>query len=219
MNSKLITLAIADDHTLFRQCLVNTLQLADKNLSIIFEAENGSILLEKLSRHQPDVLLLDMKMPELNGINALKTIYEKYPTVRVLVLSAFLDEIYVAQCLEFGINGYLTKHMGIEEIIKAIYTAHNNEIFISNIINNALLKNYFSKYNKNAETLLPQFSNQEILILNQLKLGKSLDEISKGLFLSRRSVELKINRMKEKAGTRTTISLVFHAHQRNLLDE
>ncbi|MFT3947481.1 MAG: response regulator transcription factor [Agriterribacter sp.] len=219
MNSKLITLAIADDHTLFCQCLANTLQSTDKNLSIIFEAENGSLLLEKLSRRQPDVLLLDMKMPELNGINALKTIYEKYPAVRVLVLSAFLDETYVAQCLELGINGYLTKHMGIEEIIKAIYTAHNNDIYISNIINNALLKSYFSRYNKNTHTLLPQFSDKEIFILNQLKLGKSLDEISKRLFLSRRSVELKINIMKEKTGTKTTISLIFHAHQRNLLDE
>jgi DNA-binding NarL/FixJ family response regulator len=158
-------------------------------------------------------------MPELNGIHALKTIYEQYPAVRVLALSAYLDEIHVGQCLEFGINGYLTKNMDIDDVVKAIYTAHDNEVYTSNIINNALIKMYLSKYSKNNHNLLPQFSEQEIAILHLLKQGKNLNDIAEKLFLSKRSIELKLNKMKETANIKSTIALIFHAYHRNLFGE
>ncbi|WP_315823368.1 response regulator transcription factor [Paraflavitalea speifideaquila] len=105
MTTSTIKIAIADDHTAVRQAFEKALSVYDF-LTVIFVAENGADLLEKLQDVQPDVLLLDINMPRLSGIEALKIIHHNYPDTRILILTAFSDEVYVAQCLEYGINGF-----------------------------------------------------------------------------------------------------------------
>ncbi len=211
-----INIAIADDHAVFRQALAFNLS-THSPFHVIFEADNGADLISKLAIQQPNVLLLDIQMPVMNGIEALKIIHEKYPHVHTLMLTAFFDEVYVAQCLQYGINGYLTKEMDIEQVIQAIHLAYENEVYHNNLLNNALLKNYLVKNKKSTAQLLPEFTEEEICILNLLKQEKRTEEISEIMHLSKRSIEIKRDKMREKANVKTVAGLLLYAMKRNIL--
>jgi DNA-binding NarL/FixJ family response regulator len=163
-------------------------------------------------------VLLDIKMPELNGIEVLKVIHREYPTVKVLILTAFLDEIYVMECLQYGINGYLTKSMNIHDIVKAIEAAAKNEVYLTNLLNNAYLKNYILQYKKNLQAILPGFTQEEIRIAELLQHERSTEEISQIMHLSKRSIELKREKMKEKARTKTIGGLLLYCLKRGLIE-
>jgi DNA-binding NarL/FixJ family response regulator len=217
MSSKTITLGIADDHQAVRQAFKSAFS-SYSNLSILFEASNGVLLMHELKIRQPDILLLDIKMPEANGIEALKIIYEKYPQVRVLILTAFLDEVYVGECLKYGINGYLTKTMDLQEILKAIQLASNNEVYYTNLLTNANLKSYLVRYGKNLSTTLPDFSQEEIRIIELLQAEKTTEEIATIMQLSKRSIEMKRDKMKEKAHVKTIGGLLLYCLKRGLIE-
>jgi len=216
MSTPTIKIALADDHTAVRQAFEKALSVYD-DLSVIFIAENGADLLDKLSHSQPDVLLLDINMPRLSGIEALKIIHTHYPDTRILILTAFSDEVYVAQCLEYGINGFLTKTMDIADIVRAIKAAYNNEVFYTNLLDNPLLKHYVLKRKKSVANLLPDFTTEELKILNLLSEEKNTEEISDRMNLSKRSVELKRDRMRQKANVKTVGGLLLYALKRNLI--
>lgn len=216
MINKTITIGIADDHQAVRQAFINTFS-AFKELSVLFEASNGVILMQELKKRQPDILLLDIKMPEANGIEVLKIIYEKYPHIRVLMLSAFLDEVYVAECLKYGINGYLTKTMDIQEIIKAIHLAYNNEVYNTNLLTNANLKSYMVRHGKSLSAVLPDFTQEEIHIIELLQSEKTTEEIAAILNLSKRSIEMKRDKMKEKANVKTIGGLLMYCLKRGII--
>jgi DNA-binding NarL/FixJ family response regulator len=216
MNSASITIAMADDHKALKQAFQTALSFYP-DISFIFEASNGAELLDKLQQQHPDVLLLDLHMPLLSGIEALKVIHSKYPSIPILIFTAFTDEVYVQQCLECGINGFLTKTMDIEEIVKAIRAASKNEVYYTNLLNNSLFKDYLVRKKKALANLLPQFSNEELKILTLLSEEKNTDEISDILNLSKRSIELKRDKMRHKAKVKTVAGLVLYAFKRNLI--
>ncbi|AEV97239.1 hypothetical protein A4D02_17260 [Niastella koreensis] len=217
MNDLNISLAIADDHRAVRQAFRNAFSRFGF-LSVAFEAENGKDLIAELSRQQPDVVLLDIKMPEVNGIEALKIIHEKFPTVKILILTAYFDEVYVAECLQYGINGYLTKNMDILDIVNAIKMAFNNEVYLTNLLMDSHLKSYIVKHKKNMNTVLPEFTCEELKILELMKLEKTTDEISHIMHLSKRSIELKRDKMKEKANVKTIGGLLLYCLKRGFIE-
>jgi DNA-binding NarL/FixJ family response regulator len=212
-----IRIAIADDHKLVRQAIKNALSL-ESSLCIIFDAEHGEDLMTKLAHNHIDILLLDIKMPKLNGLEALKLIYEKYPAVKVIILSAFMDDVYVAHCLNYGIYAYLTKSMGIEEMVLAITLAHKNETYLNNLMATRLYKNYLNSFHKNSNNLLPPFSSDEIKILNLLTEEKTTKEISRIMNVSQKTVELKRDKMREKANKKTVAGLLLYALKRGIVD-
>lgn len=212
-----INIAVVDDHLTFRQALVNILNETD-HLHILFEAEDGNQLIEKLTIFQPDIILLDIKMPKMRGTVALKIVHELYPSVRVLMLTAFFDEVYILDCLQYGINGFLTKNMDVSEIIKAIETAYRNEVYFSNLLGNSYLKNYIAKNKKEFSKILPEFTSEEIRIIELLQLETSTTEISQIMCLSSRSIELKREKMKEKAKVKTVAGLLMYCLKRGLID-
>jgi DNA-binding NarL/FixJ family response regulator len=217
MPGKKINIAIADDHKMIRQSLISILS-KDESFQFIFEAENGVDLMSKLTVRQPDVLLLDIKMPILDGINALKFVSEKYPCIRILILSAFFDEAYISQALRYGVNGFLTKSMDVDEIAKAINVAFRNEVYMTNFLSNALLKKYVTQFKKRSGDTVPEFTTEEIKILEYIKLEKTTGEISSALNLSDRSIELKRDKMREKANVKTTSGLLLYAYKRGLIE-
>ncbi len=217
VNKKIITLAIADDHKAIRQTLKFFL-MQEANFNVIFEAADGLDLLQKLSCQQPDVLLLDIRMPRLSGIDALKTIHSSYPVVRVLIFSACSDDFYVSEALQYGINGYLTKYMDIGLLKEAIYAACKNEIHFNEMLSHQLLKSYMMAHKKSESYLLPEFSYEEVKILELLKAEKSTEEISEEMSLSKRSIELKRDKMRQKSSTKTVAGLLLYAVKRNLID-
>jgi DNA-binding NarL/FixJ family response regulator len=217
MTSQVIQIGIADDHKSMCQALKCALS-RENSISVVLEAENGDDLIRKLSYCNPDILLLDIKMPQRNGIDALKIIYDSYPEIKVLILSAFIDEIYVAQCLQYGIYGYLTKSMDIGEIVKAIHLASRNEMFLTNLLSNGLAKKYLISNHKKTEKSLPDFSNDEIRILSLLTEEKTTEEISEIMNFSKRSIEQKRDKMKEKANVKTIGGLLLYALKRGIID-
>lgn len=213
----LINIGIVDDHKAVLQAFKAGLT-RDLEIKVVLEAENGHDLFQKLLKCRPDIILLDLKMPGLNGTESSQLLFEKYPEIKVLILSAFIDETYIAQCLQFGIYGYLSKTMDLSEIIIAIKKVNNNERYFDNLIANQLLKNYLNKFHKNINNILPEFSNKEIEILTLLKDEKTTEEISDLLHLSKRSIELKRDNMKVKANRRTVAGLLLYAMQRGLIE-
>ncbi|HET6256285.1 MAG TPA: response regulator transcription factor [Puia sp.] len=216
-NGNLIKLAIAEDHKTFRQTLISFLS-EKAQFCFIVEASNGKELIEKLSNNKPDILLLDIKMPGINGIEALKFISKEYPEVKVLILSAYCDEIFVAQCLRYGIYGYMTKFMEIDELVKAITEISKGEMYLSNLLRKQLCKNYIISHHKRSADLTPDFSFEEIKILNLLKEEKTTKEISGIMNLSKRSIELRRDKMREKANAQTLGGLLLYAMKRGIIE-
>lgn len=212
-----INLAIVDDHRAVRQALSKIISSYD-NLNVVFEAEDGLSLIKSLTCNKVDVVLLDIKMKGMNGIEALKIIKSKHSDVRVLMLSAFFDEIYVAQCLEYGINGFLTKSMEISEIIQAIKTAFLNEVYFTNLLSVPLFRRYICDLNKSNSIFLPEFTKEEIKIIECLRHEMTTEEISKEMFLSKRSIEIKREKLKEKANVKTIGGLLLYCCKRGLID-
>jgi DNA-binding NarL/FixJ family response regulator len=213
-----IDLAIVDDHRALRQAFKIALNNYDF-INVLFEAKDGTDLISKLSHFTPDVILLDNKMPNMDGLTALRIVHNKFPNIGIIMFSAYIDEIYVGECLQFGINAFLSKDSDISEIIRAIRLASNNEVYFSNLLSNARIKAYLNKHSKRISPLLPDFSKEELGIMELMLHEKGTSEIANTMHMSRRSIELKRNKMKEKANVASNMGLLLYCLKRGLIDE
>lgn len=213
-----IKIAIADDYKIYRDGLKVGLS-ADENMDVIAEADNGEDLMKALETASPDVIIMDLKMPIMDGMEATKLVRKKYPAIKVLVVTMYEDDKFIIHLMENGANGYLLKNAEPEEIIKSIYAVHENGYYFNDVVNKALLKKLVLKNN-----LKPSF-NQNIDLTEReqevLKLiceEKTATEIGKEIFLSPRSVEGIRQRLIEKIGVRNTAGLVMFAVKNGLVD-
>jgi DNA-binding NarL/FixJ family response regulator len=213
-----IKIAIADDYKIFREGLKVGLS-ADENFEVMMEADNGEDLLKELQKTTPDVILMDLKMPLMDGMEATKEVRKKYPSIKVLVVSMYDDDKFIIHLMENGANGYLLKNTEPDEIRRSIYAVHENGYYFNDLVNKALLKKLVLKNN-----LKPSF-NQNIELTEReqqvLKLiceEKTANEIGKEIFLSPRSVEGIRQRLIEKIGVRNTAGLVMFAIKNNLVE-
>ena len=147
-----IKIAIADHYKIFREGLKVGLS-SDETFQVILEADNGEELLKELETHVPDVILMDLKMPIMDGMEATKEVRKKYPSVKVLVVSMYDDDKFVIHLMENGANGYLLKNAEPDEIRRSIYAVHENGYYFNDLVNKALLKKLVQKNN-----LKPSFS-------------------------------------------------------------
>jgi DNA-binding NarL/FixJ family response regulator len=173
-----IKVAIADDHKAVRQALIRSLSVDDE-FRFVIEAPNGKELLSRMAAIEPDVVILDIQMPEMNGIETLRLIRQLHKDIRVLMLSAFPNEVFILQCLELGINGFLSKDVEISEIARAIHAAYRNEMYNSMDLSRGLLRNYALKFEKSNREYLPVFSQEEIRILELMRDEIPTEEISR----------------------------------------
>ncbi|WP_025145820.1 response regulator transcription factor [Pedobacter jeongneungensis] len=207
-----IRIAIADDYSIFRDGLRVGFN-RDKNLEVIFEVSNGEELMRKLEDVQPDVILMDLKMPVMDGIEAMNLIRKKYAgDIKILVLTMYDDVKFIIHLMENGANGYLLKNTDPKEIRKAIYSVYESGYYFNDIVTQALLKKLTLK--SSAKLSLDQnieFSERELDVLKMICDEKTATEIGTELFLSPRSVEGIRMRMIEKTGVRNTAGLVMFA--------
>lgn len=215
---KLIQLALADDHKIFR----DGIRMAMKNrdyISIIWEADNGKDMLHKLELETPDVLIMDIRMPEIDGKKALQLIRKEYEGLKVIILSMYDDKETVNKMMENGANAYLSKTTDADEIYKAILTCMNNEFYFNDLVNGAVLLKLQRK--KTARHFYPipvKFNEKELKILKLISEDKTTDEISHDVFLSPRTIETIRRNMKTKVGAKTIAGLLMYGIKNRLLE-
>lgn len=213
-----IKIAIADDYKIYRDGLKVGLS-ADGQLEVILEADNGEDLLKGMEISPPDVILMDLKMPLMDGMEATKLVRKKYPSVKVLVVSMYDDDKFIIHLMENGANGYLLKNAEPEEIRRSIYAVQENGYYFNDVVNKALLKKLVLKnnlkpsFNKNID-----LTEREQEVLKLICEEKTAAEIGKEIFLSPRSVEGIRQRLIEKIGVRNTAGLVMFAVKSGLVD-
>ena len=219
MNSgEVIKVAIADDHKIFRDGIKMALS-GKKFLKIIWEAEDGKDLMHKMRLKLPDVLLMDIRMPEMDGVNAISLLRKEYETVKVIVLTMYDDQEMITKMMEMGANAYLTKTTDPEEIYNAILTCMNDDFYFNDLVNKAVLLRLQQK--RPAKAFFPNavnFSEKELKILRLIADDKTTEEISKEVYLSPRTIETIRQNMKTKVGAKTIAGLVMYAMRNKLLE-
>jgi DNA-binding NarL/FixJ family response regulator len=215
---KIIHLALADDHKIYRDGIRMSLKSYD-HLRIIWEAEDGKDMIHKLKMKLPDLLIMDISMPDTDGIKALQLIRKEYEDLKVIILSMYNDRETVTKMMEYGANAYLTKTADAEEIYQAIMSCVNNEYFFNDLVNSAVLLNLQRrKLNKKYVSNGTVFNEKELKMLKSISEDKTTEEISEELYLSPRTVESIRQQMKTKAGVKTVAGLLMYAIKRNLIE-
>lgn len=218
MTAQQIKVSIADDHKIFRDGIKMALKDRDY-LKILWEAEDGKDLIHKLKLKQPDVLLMDIRMPELDGVNAISLIRKEYEEVKIIVLTMYDDQEMITKMMEMGANAYLTKTTDPDEIYQAILTCMNDDFYFNDLVNKAvLLKLQHKKTVRHFYPTTVKFSEKELRILKCIAEDKTTEEISKEVFLSPRTIETIRQKMKEKVGAKTIAGLVMYGMRNKLLE-
>jgi DNA-binding NarL/FixJ family response regulator len=219
-NANLINIAIADDHKIFRDGM--KMALAGKeNLKMLWEAENGKEMMHKIAIKMPDVLLMDIRMPEIDGINAIQLIRKEYEALKIIVLTMYDDKEMITRMMEMGANAYLTKTTDPEEVYEAILTCMNDDFYFNDLVNNAVMGKLMQKKSVRqfyADKIPVSFTEKEIKILQLLAEDKSTEEISKIVFLSPRTIETIRQNMKTKVDAKTIGGLIMYGIRNKLIE-
>lgn len=218
---EVINVMIVDDHVLYRAG-VKTALSSKKDIKIIAEADNGAHLLNMLKGIQPDVILLDIQMPIMDGIATLPEVKKLYPHIKIIMLTLLDDQSVITKLMELGANSYLVKTSDAEVIYEAIITCHQQEYYFNTLTNKALLnnlrqKNIVSPFKLSHEDAT--LTDKEITILRLMCEEKSTREIAEAIELSPRTIEAIRDKLKVKTGTKSTAGLIMFAVKNKLLDQ
>jgi DNA-binding NarL/FixJ family response regulator len=213
-----IKVAIADDHALFRTGVKTSLSTR-KDIEMVAEAENGMQLLNLLKHIKPDVILLDIQMPIMDGYATLPEIKKLHPDMKVIMLSMINDPSMITRMMEIGANSYLTKESDSEMIYQAIRTCFESEFYFNDLTNKALLSGLRMKKPNDNSAPDVQLSEKEITILKLMCEEKSTKEIADIVDLSPRTVEAIRDKLKTKTGVKSMAGLVMYAVKAGIVEQ
>lgn len=215
-----IRIALTDDEALFRKGLRSLLEEAE-GLDVLWEAEDGQDLLDKLSSADPlpEVLLLDLKMPRLTGIEAAKVIREKYPDIRIVVLSTYFSKAFIVNMIEIGAGAYLAKNTDPDEVIMTIREVHQKGFYYSGPVMEVIREHVMAPHAPKPKPVFEvEITTREQEILQLICEQYTTSEIADKLFISPRTVDGHRNNLLEKLGCRNTAGLVVFAIQKQLVN-
>lgn len=203
-----IQIAIADDHVIMRNGL-STLIASFPGFKVMLEADNGKELVEQLSRStvQPDIIILDISMPVLNGYETLIELKKKWPDIKVLVLSMYNNEFSIIKMLRNGAKGYILKACDPKELHTALMDIYTRGFYNSELVSSR----FFQLIHSNNEHLLPKISEKEFQFLNYCCTELNYREIAQLMGMSTRTVEGYRDSLFEKLNLNTRIGLVMYA--------
>ena len=213
--TKPIRLIIADDEMLIRTGLKIMLE-ASGNVEVLALAENGRAAFEACTIHRPDVVLMDIRMPESNGIEGTKLIKEAFPEVKVLIVTTFQDTEYIVEAVQNGASGYLLKDSSPDAILDGIKVALSGKVVMDTVISEALLTNTSVEKEESFDAEKWGLTTREVELIAQVEKGLSNKEIAQTLFLSEGTVKNNISTILSKLELRDRTQLVIFAYENKL---
>jgi NarL family two-component system response regulator LiaR len=209
-----IRILLADDHVLVRQ---GTREFLDReeDMEVVAEASDGEEAVRLVGSSHPDIAIMDIAMPRLDGIEATKQIKALYPTTTVLVLTAYDDDQYVFTLLEAGAAGYLLKDVPVNELVKAIRAVHAGESVLHPAIARKVVNRFAQPTSERAEeSILEQLTEREREVLGLAAKGMTNQEIAHELTISVRTVQVHLSNVFGKMGVGSRTEAVLHALRR-----
>jgi DNA-binding NarL/FixJ family response regulator len=203
---------IVDDHELFRKGVRTIIEGFDF-VEVSDEASNGKEMLKAIDRNKPDIVLTDIKMPEMNGIEATKKALEKYPDLKIIALSLYGDEVYLESMLELGISGFVLKNTDSQNLQRALKLIIQGKQYFSEELIPYFTKKYIGKEASDEAGL----TKREIEVLELIAQGFSNKEIADKLFISLRTVTNHRANLNMKTGSKNTAGLLAYAIKNNLI--
>lgn len=217
MNENMIRVAIAEDQRLFRECLVSILN-ATEHLRVVVEAANGKELLVQLTTQSslPDVVLLDLTMPEMNGLETTQHLKKDYPSIKIVILSVHSEERHIVRMVGMGVSGYLLKNSELSEVTRAVEAVHEKGYYFNDSVLRAMQAGMSQQQQKQYDPKTP-LTAREKEVLELICRERTTPEIAEQLFLSVRTVDGHRNNLLEKTGARNTAGLVLYAIRHGLV--
>lgn len=210
-----IKVLIADDHQLFREGLAKLLG-ANPEIEIIALAEDGEEAVEFAKKHKPDLILLDIAMPKMNGIEATRKLKIDCPDIKIIVVSMHKDKQYVKGALEAGADGYLVKNTRYQQLIDAIKMVYSGKKFLGEDITEMIIKGYLNLDGDELDSF-NDLSEREKEIFISFAEGNSTREISEKLFISVKTVGTHKQNIFDKLGLKTNTDLIKYAVKKGLI--
>jgi DNA-binding NarL/FixJ family response regulator len=205
-----IRIVMADDHRMFREGLRNLLE-KEEDFEIIGEADNGRTALKLAAELLPDVVLMDVNMKDLNGIEATRQIMSKFPSVKVIGLSMHSARQFVTEMLSAGVKGYLLKESTIEELKHGIRTVANGDVYLSPKIATGVVKEFTRGLDKEKSPVFSQLTAREREVLQMMAEGKTTKEVAFSLDVSIKTIETFRRQIMDKLKIYTIAGLVKFA--------
>lgn len=211
-----VKILLADDHKIVRYGIKLMLQ-SQAGINVVDEAGNGLEVLNKLEVNIVDLVIMDINMPEMDGIKATKEIREKYPETKVLALSMSNDELHIRQMIQAGASGYIMKSAGRSELKSAITSIMEGKHYFSGEATQSIMMDLVKGKNKSKTPEIVHITDRELEILELIVKEHTNQEIAKKLFISSRTVDAHRRNLLQKTGARNTAGLVKYAFQHNLI--
>jgi DNA-binding NarL/FixJ family response regulator len=196
---KLIRVLLADDQALFVQSLKTVIDSKDPEIEVIGIAENGEKAIEFARRDTPDIILMDVRMPVVNGVEATKILHQQYPDLKIIMLTTFDEDEYVRDAMKYGASGYLLKDMSPEQLILAIKNVYEGTVLISPSI---IHKVYATDDDHHEREWYDKLTAKEKQILSLITKGYDNREIANELIIGRQTVKNYISIIYDKIGAR-----------------
>jgi DNA-binding NarL/FixJ family response regulator len=206
---------LADDHTIVREGLLSLLH-EQHDIVVVGAAENGREAVEKARRTFPDIVVMDIAMPLLNGIEAMRQLTRSLPRTKVIVLTMYVDEEYVLRALQAGARGYLLKKAAASELLQAIRAVARGDFYLSSDISRAVVERFFSSDNPAAEEAAA-LSDRERQILQLVAEGHTNRQIASALGITPKTVDTHRTRLMTKLDIHDTPGLVRYAIRKGLV--
>jgi DNA-binding NarL/FixJ family response regulator len=210
-----IKVLLADDHRIMRECL-NSLIEQESDMKVVGEAEDGRVAVRLARELSPDMVIMDITMPDLNGVEATQQILSESPDVKVLALSMHSDEHFVAGMLKAGGSGYLLKDCAAEELVQAIRSVVSGEQYLSAKIAGIVIESYRRGLPKEQLNNVPELTTREREVLQLVAEGNTSKKIADRLYVSVKTVDAHRQKIMDKLNIRTVAGLTKFAIQKGL---
>ena len=218
--SKLIKVLLADDEELFRKGILFLLE-REKNIEVIYEASNGDEVIEYLKNNEnhPDIILMDLKMPFLNGVEATKIIHKDFPFVKIIALTSYNTKAFIANMINVGAASYLVKNASPKLMVETVNEVAKNDFYYDDLVMQVLQDNILTDSKKSKTILDDNFLTlREKEVLELICLQHSTSEIAEKLFISSRTVEGHRNNLLVKTESKNSAGLVVFAIQNKFVE-